>query len=271
MLVNRRVLVAVLLTLVVGLLVINVARDRDFVEALPLVIILLVGLVAAQFGLLFGIGPRTRALNAAQRAFVSGDFETAAQLLEADIMQAQENGEVIPVKSITLLGNTYRQLGRLEDSVELLQQAAEIAPDDPFPLYGLGRTLLVSGQYEEAADAIKRALDHGARKAVRAEWVLAQYYAGMDGSTLLNDALKAGRVLRLQNFRALIVNYVLWQLYQQPDHMNPEQVSLSERVMNNTAHGLAYWEAEAERYQATPYGQRLAQDIETIRNILSDD
>jgi tetratricopeptide (TPR) repeat protein len=205
-----------------------------------------------QLGLLFS-GRRRRGgvFGQAQRAFTQGRYAEAAALLEGapgDEMQAQ-----------TLLGNAYRQMGRLEDSEKTLRAALALAPQDAFPLYGLGRTRLAQGAYAEAASLIEQALAHKGRKAIRAELALAHFLAGQNQEAQ-RHAKACTQILGLEPYRTLIVNEVLRRL-----HNDSQAVYYIER----NAHGLAYWEAEADRFSHMPYGEALRDLIAHIRQVNS--
>lgn len=250
MLAQRRLLAAFVLTVAMGFVVISVVQERDIGEALPLVMVLLVALVAAQYALLFG--GRGRQLNEAQRAFLDGRFDEVIRLLEAEPPTA---------KSLTLMGNAYRMKGDTLRSTQILQDAVQSAPSDPFPLYGLGRVLMAQGDYAEGASYMAQALDNGARKATRVDLALALYLAQDEAAQ--DVARHAGRILRLEVYRALMLNYVLYKLEQQPD--------VAVQVMKNTADGLAFWQAEAERHQDTVYGQDLRAIISEIERLLVEE
>ncbi|MCI0713532.1 MAG: hypothetical protein L0154_25470 [Chloroflexi bacterium] len=247
MLAQRRLLAAFALTVAMGFVVISVVQGRDFGKALPLVMVLLIALVAAQYGILFG--GRNRQLNEAQRAFLDGRFDEVIRLLEAEPPTA---------KSLTLLGNACRMKGNTQRSTQILRDAVHLSPLDPFPLYGLGRVLMAQGDYEEGASYMTQALDNGARKATRVDLALAHYLAQDEAAQ--NVAKQAGHILRLEEYRALMLNYVLFKLEQQPD--------VAMQVMKNTADGLAFWQTEAERHQDTIYGRDLRPIISEIEHLL---
>lgn len=208
--------------------------------------------------LLRGKGQQGNLLEA-QKAFVDGRYEEAAGLLESQLPHAPD------LKTLTVLGNTYRQLGRLDESAALLQQAVEQFPGKGFPVYGLGRTRLAQGYYHEAVQLIEQALKMGARKAVRADLALALYYAEADQSRIIEVAQQTGRMLNVENYRALMVNYLLAQFA-----TNSAEAQVAKRVMHNSASGLAYWRGEAKRHATTDFGQRLTSDVGRIEAILQE-
>jgi tetratricopeptide (TPR) repeat protein len=183
----------------------------------------------------------------AQRAFLTGDFETARQLLEA----VRASGKA-DMRDLTLLGNTYRQLGELDASEDSLTEALRLRPNHHFPLYGFGRTLLVQGRYSEAIDVLVRALEAGAPPIIQVDLGHAYYRQGMWEEALV--ALKGVKPLVIDPYRAFMVDYLLYQL---------EQGELPALV----ADGLVYWRAESERFRQTPYGQALADDVRQLQTL----
>jgi tetratricopeptide (TPR) repeat protein len=173
-------------------------------------------------------------------------------------------------EALTLLGNAYRQLGDLPKSEEVLKQALSDAGQDPFPLYGLGRTYLAQGKFDDAADFIRTALQNGGRKATRVEMALAMYYGDSAAEHILEECYKVSRQLKMEDYRVLMVNHLLYQLHQRPDHANPEQVNLAKGLIANNAKGLAYWEAEAKRFADSDYGKRLADDIKQMKEVVGN-
>ncbi|MCQ3930131.1 MAG: hypothetical protein DPW16_06695 [Chloroflexi bacterium] len=206
------------------------------------------------------------ALLKAQQAFVDGRYEDTAGLLEGQLEQHRVAGQAPDLKLLTVLGNTYRQLGRLDESAALLQQAIEQFPNKAFPVYGLGRTRLAQGEYDEAARLIEQALKLGARKAVRADLALALYYAEADQSRIIEVAQQTGRILNVENYRALMVNYLMARFA-----TNPTEEEVARRVMHHTAAGLAYWQGEAKRHATTDFGRRLNSDVARIEAILQEE
>src|SRR5690606_38892276 len=150
--------------------------------------------------------------------------------------------------ALTLLGNTYRQLGVLDQSEAVLREALSLQPNHHFPLYGFGRTLLVQGFYTEAVEAFRQALMVGAPPVAQLDAGEALYRAG--------ETEEAGRMLQAalplshEPHRRLMAEYLLYRL----GRGDVPALTLLEK-------GLPYWEANAERYVHTLYGENLADDI----------
>lgn len=189
------------------------------------------------------VTPYTRA----QRHYMRGEFETARDLL-AKFHQREE----ADFKMLTLLGNTYRQLGDLNNSEQVLYEALNMQPDHYFPLYGFGRTLLSDGRYVEAAETIQKAIEYGAQDVVRFDLGEALYRAGQmdEAHRTLRAALDA---IREEPHRLLMAHYLLWR----SDEYDPPMQTLIDS-------GLPYWMETAGRFAHTPYGAALRQDIEQI-------
>lgn len=188
------------------------------------------------------VTPYTRA----QRAFLAEDFEHAALILD----ELRQRGKA-DYRALTLLGNAYRQMGRLPESSAALAEALAIQPNHHFPLYGFGRTLHVEGRYAEAAAAFEQALAAGAPDIVRLDLGEVYFRQGRaaEAAATLNQTQTD------EPHRLLMKAYVLYRLGAGafPDAGLVEV-------------GLPYWRASAERFSATPYGQQLAEDIDWLES-----
>jgi tetratricopeptide (TPR) repeat protein len=208
-----------------------------------------------QIVVLFFPRHRQRVFAEAQQAFMAGEYEKAAAKLET--LLASPDG-VDMEQTQTLLGNSYRQLGRLVESEAVLWSALESYPKSAFTLYGLGRTMLAQGRFAEAAEHIRTALDQGGRKAMRTELALAYYLAG-EADQAAEEAARTARQLGLEPYRVLMVNYILWKT---------REDSRAPVMMERTREGLRYWQAEADRFADTDYGKRLHLEIEAMEAML---
>lgn len=194
-------------------------------------------------------------LRRARRLFMDGQFEEVVTLLEAE--RAAGQGDAA---GFALLGNAYRQLGQLERSEAVLREAYTTEPEAPHVAYGLGRTLLALGHYDEAADLIALALEHGGQPVIEADLGHALYRAGqLEAAARL--LIHAGK-LALEPHRALMTRYLLWRIRGAgEDALRAELAPLVE--------GLALWRAEASRCAMTPYGAALAEDVEQMERLLA--
>lgn len=187
----------------------------------------------------------------AQRAYLNEDFEAACAILEA----YRHNGK-IDFRALTLLGNTYRQMGKLQESEAVLLDAIDMAPKHPFPVYGIGRTFIAQGRYPEAAGALQQALDDGGPEVIRFDAGEAHYRLGNKRRAieLLREARES---VQHESHRALMTDYLLHRL-DAGDLPSPELIKA----------GLPYWERQSGVFQ-TPYGEALAADIAEIQALAS--
>ncbi len=210
-------------------------------------------LIVLQLTVLWGNRDMISAFTRAQRLFIDGDFIAVRDLLES--VRAHADGRVL-----TLLGNTYRQLGQLHESEAVLSEAVDKAPNHYFPFYGFGRTLLAEGRYAEAVDAILRALELGAPAVVRVD--LGEAYYRLDqteeAAAALDDAVQRVGSGMGEPYRALMVEYLRYRLgHQQAEPPASDLINA----------GLPYWQAAAERFRETPYGAALMLDVREMAKL----
>lgn len=210
-------------------------------------------LIAAQAIFMWANRGLVTPFTRAQRAYLAEDFEAARETLE----RLEQAGKA-DVRALTLLGNTYRQLGDLEKSEQVLTKALSLRPSDPFPLYGFGRTLLIRGFYAEAVEAIHRALASGAPPVVYLDLGEALFRQGQ-----VEETQAALRVYRQQAdgepHRVLMADYLLYQLGAEPP---PSRERLQA--------GLPFWQENARRFRHTPYGQSLAEDVRQMQALIEE-
>ncbi len=218
------------------------------------VLIGLIGLIiATQIIFMWGNRTMVTPYTQAQRFYLVGDFERARQVLETS-----QSTDKVDVRSLTLLGNTYRQLALLDESEEVLTKALDLRPFDHFPLYGIGRTLLVKGLFAQAAAKIKQALDAGAPTIVQFDLAEALYRQGTGDDTRL--ALRAAQEIADEPHRALMAAYMLYRLGE--GEPPPRELVIA---------GLPYWQDNADRFQMTTYGQLLADDVQHLQAFMKEE
>lgn len=209
-------------------------------------------LFAAQLIFMWANRHLVTSFTQAQRAYLAEDFETARHLLESLDAAGKAN-----VRALTLLGNTYRQLGLLGKSQDALTNALNVDPYDPFPRYGFGRTLLVKGLYAEAAEAISRALADGAPPVVNIDLAEALYRQGREQEAL--TILQSNRTITQEPHRLLLVDYLLYRM------------GIDERpAAKQIRAGLPFWQDSARRFSATPYGHALADDVRQMQALMEE-
>jgi tetratricopeptide (TPR) repeat protein len=188
----------------------------------------------------------------AQRHYLNEDFAEACHLLETERAVGRANA-----RSLTLLGNAYRQRGLLSESEAALREALALQPNAYFPLYGFGRTLLIQGQYAEAAQALEAAWQQGAPAAVRVDAAEAYYRSG--DASQAQAHLEAVMPAVTEPQRVLMGRYLLYRLTPAAAPM-PAEIEA----------GLPYWQAHAERFRHTPYGQSLAEDVQVLQTLIKE-
>lgn len=187
-------------------------------------------------------------LTTAQRHYLAEEFTAARDLLEA----ALANTAKPDFRALTLLGNTYRQLGLADQSHQTLTKAVQAAPQHHFPWYGFGRTLMTLGQYNQAIEAFERALQLGAPTVTLLDLAEAHYRAGAEAALIIDILQKAPPPD--EAYRALWADYLHWRISggEVPD---PTLI----------ADGIGYWQAIAQRFAHTPYGQAVAADLTVLQ------
>lgn len=186
----------------------------------------------------------------AQRAYMAGDFKQARHIL-FELHQAGTKD----VQVLTLLGNTYRQLGELSLSEAVLSECLNIHPKHYFPLYGFGRTLLAQGRYREASDYFAQALKQGAPSITRFDLAEAHYRQGQlnTAKELLIDVRDE---LAVEPHRALMADYFLYRIN-------------GGNAPDNIQDGILFWRTQATLFDSTPYGEAIATDVEFLENLLT--
>lgn len=215
-------------------------RQPSAIGVFGLLIILQIIILWANRGM---VTPYTQA----QRHYLAGNFAEAIRLLEG-VRQAGK----ADVRALTLLGNTYRQEGHLEESEAVLREALELQPNHHFSLYGFGRTLMVMGRYAEASEVFIQAHEAGAPEIVRLDLGEAFYRQGETQQAL--EWLMSAEPAAYEPYQALMLAYLTYRLGQgQPPASDLLQA------------GLPFWEASAGRFRHTPYGQALAEDVRVMQ------
>ncbi len=204
-------------------------------------------LIMAQIAVMWGGRGMVSAFTSAQRAYLAGELDKTVALLES----LRERGWA-DVRALTLLGNTYRQMGRLNESLDRLYEALDKAPDHPFPLIGIGRTLLSDGKYDQAAAAFERALAANAphRETIQLDLAHALYRA--ERLDEARAALTESTAPEQAN-EALMYAYLRWQL------------GIGERPSSTLIEaGIVFWQSAAARFAQTAYGAALLKDAEVL-------
>ncbi len=221
-------------------------------ETRTLAVIGFVGMVfVLQIIMLWGNRGLVKPFTAAQRLYLAGDLEKARDILmpicEDDSADFQE---------LTLLGNIYRQLGELDKSGALLQRALDKESEHFFPLYGFGLTLLARGDYLGAVKALEQALSYKDTSAIRFDYAHALYRAGDEAAS---QQMQAVLPELKEPYRELMARYILY--------LSGQSASPYADLIHE---GIVFWQASAQRFAQTPYGQELAQDVQQILNLIEE-
>ncbi len=187
----------------------------------------------------------------AQRHYLVENFAAAREVLERELETGKPD-----FRLLTLLGNTYRQLGLADESEEVLTKALDLAPFDHFPLYGFGRTLLIKGMYGEAAAYMQRALEAGAPAIVQLDLAEALFRAG-ERDTARSAVETVSPSEETEPHRLLLAQLLRYRLG--AGGTPPGDL---------VAVGLPYWRETAARFAHTPYGQVLAVDIQLMGTLM---
>jgi tetratricopeptide (TPR) repeat protein len=241
-----RVAFAVAAVLMVGIVVFGQALPPDLRQN---ALIAISGLfVTFQLIFLYANRGMVSALTVAQRHYLAGDLERAAQTLEGALANAKRPD----FRALTLLGNTYRQQGRLTDSHETLTKALQAAPEHHFPWHGFGRTLMSMGQYSEAVTAFESALRFAAPAIAHLDHAEALYRSGAGAEPVLAALDRADP--QGEPARMLWAGLLRWRAGAAPAPP-PELVE----------QGSPYWLATAQRFADTPYGAAVAHDLAALK------
>jgi len=207
--------------------------------------------IAAQVIFMWGNRHMVTPYTQAQRAFIAGDFEKAR-----DILGPLYEQQAADYKMLTLLGNTLRQMGLLDESEAVLSEALDKQPNHYFPLFGFGRTLLSKGCYSEAVQAFEKALSNGGESVIEFDLGEALYRDGrIDAAIPILERVYAH--LESESHRQLMAHYLLFQSGQGDA---PSAAMIRE--------GILYWQNYAELFASTSYGEILNQDVQLMRQML---
>lgn len=212
------------------------------------------GLLALQAIALWGNRHMVTPYTRAQGQFLAGEMAEARDTLLASQAEREAADKSLPVDSLILLGNVYRNLGQLDDSLAALRRAAERRPNYHFALYGLGRSLLAAGNYDGAVVHLAAAHRAGAPEIVALDLAHAEYRCGNLAEALewlqqIPDTDEAARKW-----------LHLFLMHKLEDSPAP-----SREVFEA---GLPFWEAEAKRFAATPYGQAVRADLDAMQALI---
>lgn len=241
--------VGMALVLLVVVLVLTLSAPQ---EARPLMIGGLIALVFVLQGLiLWGNRHLVTAYTQAQQQFLAEDYTGARDTLLASLTELDQKGKRPSVETLTLLGNTYRNLGLLAESEDILTTALKRQPQNPFPLYGFGRTLLAAGRFADAETYFRQALEMGGTAGMLFDVALAQGF-----QDLSEEAFTTLRRITEDTTQDVTRRWMAQQILPLGRRV---RIDLS---VEDVAFAKQFWRKEAERFAATPYGQKIRQFLE---------
>lgn len=210
-------------------------------------------LLSIQLVILWGNRRLLSPYHEAQQYFMKGDYAAARDILEQIPLEDR-----VSVDALVLLANTYRHLGQYEDSLAVATRALEEKPDYHYASYGMGKTLLVTGVYEDASNFLTKALFQGAPDVVQFDLGYAYFLSGdyPRASHHFNNILS---LLNDEPSQLLLAQHCLYQMQsgERPAY------SLIEKH-------LAYWQNEVTKFRDTPYGQALQTDVDMLATWLKE-
>lgn len=215
----------------------------------PLLGTLIVLLIVTQLIFMWGNRFMVKPFTQAQQAFIAGDFEDVIQTLNEVIRQAQDQDRPVDADALVLMGNAYRNLGQLDDSFQCFEQALSLKPASSFALYGVGKTLLAQGDYQQALQYFADAIQHGASVMTYVDVAHTAYR--LDQVDGVRTALNHLADTPLEPYRQVLIALIKHKMFNEPTALETDVIEM----------GLVFWQAEAERFATTPYGQAVAQDI----------
>ena len=233
--------------LVVLLLIMVIGKERVPSTAL----IGLIGLATMlQAIAMWGNRHLVTAYTRAQSLFRDGDFEGCMMLLQQHIADQLNAQKPVQVQVYILLGNALRNIGDLAQSERILLKAVNAHPDDPFAMYGLGKTQLVQGRYEESYTSIKKSLSLGAPYVVNFDLGYASDAAQINEPKILRDVLPELR----EPHRVMMATFLLYQ-------QGMGEFPLATQIEA----GLPFWEREVTLHAQTAYGQHVREQLNEIK------
>jgi len=219
------------------------------------------------FGLVgLALARQTRALGSgygeAYRLIESFRFRDAIPLLERSIHEGKETAEVL-----MLLTSAYAYSGQLAKAQATADRAVQLFPDDPDAYVTLANGYRLQAAYDEAVRALQQAVELAPEQPVIwAELGFMQRFAGDEVSA--QASFEKAAHYSLPASYAVRVFYHLWQAYQRQGKATWAARALA-RVMN-ARDGLAAWRGGLQALKGTTYGQSLGYEILAIERSLAD-
>lgn len=233
--------IALIMLVVVAVLTFSLPESDRWVGFIALIAVI----IALQVVFMWANRDMKTTFAVAQNHYLVGEYQETKEALLKLFEQEEPTA-----KSLTLLGNTYRQLGDLEQSETILKDAMALLPDYHLSLYAMARTMMFAGRYHDAVTHYEHALAVAAPDFVQIDLAEAMFRAQLSPETTINKLNDCLPLARAEAHRELIVTYMLWRL---TDESPPDPRIIKE--------GLPYWQTIAQDYPHLPYGQDVANDI----------
>lgn len=239
----------------------------------PLVVLALGGLCLAAFmfalwfvlaGLLLARQSREQGPNYAEayRLIEAFKFRDAIPLLERSIREGKETSE-----NLMLLTSAYAYSGQLAKSQATADRAVSLFPNDPGAYITMANNYRMQAVYDESARSLQQAVDLAPDQPVTlAELGFVQRFAGDNEAAL--ESLKAASNHAMPAMYGVRVYYHLAQAYQAAGETR-QAVKAAAKMMSARS-GLSVWQSVARTLEGTAYGQSLRYEIAAIEQAIHD-
>ena len=198
----------------------------------------------------------------AYRLTESFHFREAVPLLEELVRSGTGTSDIL-----MLLTSAYGYSGQLAKAQSTADRAVQLYPEDPRAYVTLATGYRMQAAYEEAATALKIALERDPSQAsLWAELGFVQRFAGHAEAAFASFEQAALSVLPAMY--GLRVHYHLTQAYQARGEA--EKAVKSASRMMAARDGLAVWQASLAALAGTTYGTALRYEINDIARALDD-
>lgn len=188
-------------------------------------------------------------------------FGEAIPILERSIKEGKENSEIL-----TLLTTAYAFTGQLAKAQATADRAVQLYPDDPGSYVTLANGYRLQAAYDEAAEALKIALQHSPDQAVLwAELGFVQRFAGEEEKAF--ESFERASKHIMPAMYSVRVYYHLATTYRKINDM--EKAEQSTKRMITAREGLLVWKTGLNALRGTAYGSALHYEIDGIEKAIA--
>ncbi len=196
----------------------------------------------------------------AYRLMESFRFLDAIPLLERSIREGKESSEVL-----MLLTSAYAYTGQLAKAQATADRAVQLYPEDPGAYVTLANGYRLQAAYDEAAAALRRALDHDPdQPVIWAELGFVQLLAGQTQAA--QESFEHAARYPMPSMYTLRVQYHL-MLARRADG-NAQAAKHAQARMLAARDGLDVWKSGLGALRGTAYGTALHYEIAAIEQAL---